>query len=259
MKLFWPPCDKNTSTPAARMSACGTDTRHSALGGTSKSARDSGCGPDDKTINGPSSGPAAPKASKAPRQTARQSCPFVSPRGAPVDPPDTGVVSQVSRAGIMVPMLTRTTPRPALRATRTRSSASDALRAAPWRANGPTYTNFTPSSEYLWASSGPIGSWRLSIVVTKLVALLAKGMWPIGSDATGTHSPYASAIRAAASTAGRYPLTSESTCSGLRPKFVSISTMNFSIPPGPARVSSPTLGTPTAWVANFTSAQSSGL
>mmetsp|Transcript_134391 Transcript_134391/g.318583 ORF Transcript_134391/g.318583 Transcript_134391/m.318583 type:complete len:202 (-) Transcript_134391:715-1320(-) len=173
MKLFCPPCVKKRSTPARRSSTWGKWGRHRALLGTVRFSKASGWDPMATTSSGAwSTAPCTPKASKAADQAAWQSCLPVTPFGFSV--PSLGTSCQptvlVSETR-MVPMLTRITWRPALRASLTACTGSTGPSTrcgGVSSSKGPTGTNVAPASSYAAVSSGVTGSWKSAPVVTKL-------------------------------------------------------------------------------------------
>mmetsp|Transcript_6478 Transcript_6478/g.19193 ORF Transcript_6478/g.19193 Transcript_6478/m.19193 type:complete len:315 (+) Transcript_6478:346-1290(+) len=184
VKLFCPPCVRNTSTPALSMRCWSTKGRHTALGGTDRSPKAPGCGPKDTTSSTPSSAEAAPKASKAPPHAARQSCWPVKllPPDRPSHP-----FSEWSDV-TTVPMLAKATTRPDARACWTAKSPGQEAELhlplpfalAPSINNGPTHSKRMPSRAYALANSSGNGSCKSAHVVTSVTSASKVSIFPAG-------------------------------------------------------------------------------
>mmetsp|Transcript_79221 Transcript_79221/g.246700 ORF Transcript_79221/g.246700 Transcript_79221/m.246700 type:complete len:201 (+) Transcript_79221:243-845(+) len=187
-----------------------------AFGGAWSGPSASGCGPSAISTSGPSSGVPAPNASKMPPQAAWESSLPVSPRRSPSAP---SIRASQPKSGLSpvrtVPMLARTTCRPALRAPLTSESGSasscpcsrssawwnlcPAALQAPCSSNSaPTASKRTSASLYALANSGVMGSCKSSHVVTRTRVLSSMPCaLPKGSQKLPalTLRPYSAAIR----------------------------------------------------------------
>mmetsp|Transcript_1783 Transcript_1783/g.5635 ORF Transcript_1783/g.5635 Transcript_1783/m.5635 type:complete len:354 (+) Transcript_1783:506-1567(+) len=279
VKLFWPPCVRKRSTPAFSTSTCGRTGRQRAFAGARSGPSASGCGPSDTSRSGPSSGPSAPKASKTPPQAAWQSSRPVRPRRSP--PAATARASQ-PKSGlspvITVPMLARTTLRPASRASFSRARGSPrcptpccrcpcacacclcssppsdwnlclcpaALRAPCSSSNGPTATNLTPASSYACANSGGTGSCKSAHVVTRVRVLSAMpSILPMGLKLDRPISmSYCALALLMASCLGSKDSRISSMASAVSPSCANMASMAAGRLPGPAVVRRATRGMP---------------
>mmetsp|Transcript_85053 Transcript_85053/g.238161 ORF Transcript_85053/g.238161 Transcript_85053/m.238161 type:complete len:268 (+) Transcript_85053:784-1587(+) len=178
-------------------------------------------------------------------------------------------------------MLATTTLRPLSRASRTSATTSAELSLLPWPAalsapvnlwpaarcdpsassSGPTYSNLTPSLAYASASSSGTGSCRSSEVVTNVAELRARtSSMPKGSkpSRSSRSKPYWLFILLVASSFGSKLRHISRACSLDMPHMEKNSSKVRGAKPGPAVVSSATLGMPSTCAATAASRFISG-